>query len=357
MTEIEFRSFLKSDRAAVLSLFKAAFGKPRDESQWAWEYDDYRSRPIIVVADASGRIVGHYAVLPRALRIDGRAVLAGLVVDVMTHPDYGRRGVFVNSAQKAFSDAEMAGIDMLVGFPNEAAIRGHLKAGWSDLGHVRVYARPLRIKRALGVTRLEGCIPRGLVEFLDAVFCRFSYLTVCASPSRNTLAHISVDDFLAMIPSLDALIEGGIPADRVATVRSADWLAWRLNDPTGIHDIILARRNDTAEISGYMVLKFKELKGLRICAILDLVTADDSSNTIVDLTREAVRTALTRDCDACLVLGNPSAPNRWLLRRMMVLPTPKKLRFIARPLSKSSLPGCCSDLQNWYIEFIDHDVL
>lgn len=358
MTEILYRPYLESDKAAVLSLFEASFGKPRETSQWNWEYNDARIRPIVVVAETSGKVVGHYAVLPRTIGWNGENVDAGLVVDVMTHPSFGRKGVFVNSALEAFSRAKEVGIDLLIGFPNEAAIRGHMKVGWVDLGYIRVYARPLGIKGILKTTMLGNAIPDRILDFADELVRRVSSSLLGPSSLQGTLRHISVRDFLNLEPSVENLIGASIPSDKIATVRSKNWLSWRLSDPSGIHDVIVAGGGDSRGIAGYAILKFREKGGLRLCVVLDFAVRRDGNRKIAaELMSEAIRAALSRECDACLMLGNPSLPLKNRFRRMMFIPTPKKLRLIAKPLSKSSMPAGYFDNRNWYIEFIDHDVL
>lgn len=357
MTEIQYRPYLESDRTAVQALFEASFGTHRDDCQWAWEYEDPCFKSIVALADESGNIVGHYAVLPRVLIKDGKRIGAGLVVDVMTHPSYGRRGIFVNCARQAFSMAKDAGISLLIGFPNDAAIRGHLKVGWAEVGYLRVYARPLRVKKLLDVMGIGGVIPKGIVDFVDGLTDVIWRSLIGSTGQCDELNHMSITDFLRLGPQIEELSVRSIARGKISLTRQIDWLSWRLRDPTGIHEVIVARQDNAKAISGYAILKFREWKGLRLCVILDIAVDGRDRDTSTRLMREAIRESISRKCDACLILGNPSAFHKRWFRRMMILPVPKRLRLIVKSLSEANVPADYLNIRNWHIEFLDHDVL
>ena len=233
-----------------------------------------------------------------------------------------------------------------------------MKVGWVDMGYVRVYARPLGIKGILKATVLGDAIPDRILDLVDGFARKVSRSLLGPSSLCGTLSHISVQDFLNLEPSVEDLIGTTIPSDKIATVRTRDWLSWRLSDPSGVHDVIVAGGGDSGGIAGYAILKFRETRGLRLCVVLDFAVRRDGNRKIAtELMSEAIRAALSRECDACLMLGNPSLPLKNRFRRMMFIPTPKRLRLIVKPLSKSSISAGFFDNRNWYIGFIDHDVL
>jgi hypothetical protein len=357
MSDIRYREFAEGDESSLLSLFYSSFGKPREPAQWRWEYFGGPVKSVIVVAECDGRLVGHYAILPRMMSHKGKSISAGLVVDVMTHPDYGRRGIFVGSALEAFRIAKKDGVSTLEGFPNEAAIKGHRKVGWTEAGAISVLVRPIRSKGLLKSVMGSISIPTAAERIMDVLLESLSGITLGEGRPRPDIEELTVEQTLNLGPHLERFIVESLPANAVSNQRDIAWLKWRLSEPNSAHHVFVVKKKDSEEISGLLVLKIKQYKKMKAGAIFDLLVKDEDVNVATLLIKEAIRKSRALGCDVCLMLRSPAQRWRSATMRTFMLPTPKRLRFIVRSVDGSPLPEEYNKGMRWHIQLIDHDVL
>ena len=68
------------------------------------------------------------------MQVGAHQRLGSIVVDVMSHPDYRKQGMFTALGRAGLADAGQAGIDFSFGFPiRKEVMPGHLKVGWRHL--------------------------------------------------------------------------------------------------------------------------------------------------------------------------------------------------------------------------------
>lgn len=357
MSDIRYREFVEGDKSSLLSLFSASFGKPREPAQWRWEYFGGPVKIVIVVAECDGRIVGHYAILPRKITYKGTSINAGLVVDVMTHPEYGRRGIFVGSALEAFRIAKQDGMLILEGFPNEAAIKGHRKVGWTEVGEIGVLVRPIRSKGLLKIAMGGVSIPTAAGRIIDVILESLSRITLGVGPPRLDIEELTVEQSLNLGPRLEHFIIESLPANAISNQREIEWLRWRLSEPNSAHHVFVVKKGDSEEILGLLVLKIRQYKEMKAGAIFDLLVKGEDENIATLLIKEAIRKSRALECDVCLMLQSPAQRWRSATMRSFMLPTSKRLRFIVRAVDGSPLPEEYRDERRWHMQLIDHDVL
>jgi len=356
LTDITYRPFRDSDAEQVKSLFSAAFGKPKDPDHWRWEFLTPEKRALIVVAESENKIVGHYAMLPRDYLAGGAVVRSALVVDVMTHPDFGRRGIFTGCGQAAFDLAKSNGIQMLVGFPNDAAIRGHLKVGWSELGRVPIFARPLDGAAISAVLSRRLPVPRAVKALLRTFVEALNRTTLRTGDGRATLEWIDGSRIEAIADELGSFIHLALSPYPVRLRRDVQWLKWRLADPDCPSKVLVARDGGSGPIIGYLVLKVKDREGFRSGAIIDLLTATQDEALARVLLREGLRESWKAKCTVAVALGSPCKMASIPFGSVLMFRTPRSLRFIVRDVGGTGLPDLARDLESWHLSFIDHDV-
>jgi hypothetical protein len=357
MSDIRYRRFEPRDRDSVLRLFKDSFGKPKDVTQWEWEFLGGPKPAIIVVAEVEGRIVGHYAVLPRRILVGHEVVESGLVVDVMTHPDFGKRGIFVNSGLEAFRQTRASGIRMLMGFPNDAAIRGHLKIGWRELGNVAVIARPLRIRSIVKMAGDRLKLPGPMIRFGDALLRCLNNVSLGSTRDDIEVEWTGPEGYASLGGEIEPFLKKCVSEHLVANSRDGDWYSWRVRDPSGTTLIGVFRSKRSRDVQGFAVLRIKERDGVRTGAIMDMLAPREAVDLQRRMLQEMLRKALSEECELLIVLGSPAAQRGKALSRMLMFRTPKKLRYIVRSTDDEKLPDLVLSLENWHIELIDHDVI
>jgi hypothetical protein len=352
MLDPTYRPYSNGDEPSVLSLFEAAFRHSKDPREWEWEFLDYQERSIITVAEVDGKIVGHYAIIPRTMNVKGLDTKVGLVVDVMTHPDTSHRGVFLKSGLTSFRYAEESGLLFIIGFPNEAAIAGHRRVGWVELEKIRLLTRPLRFYDLQRKLEIYFKVPIVLGRIVDKLLTALSGEK--EEKRRNNVSWISVEEMIGLGQELEEFIHESLKRFKIANARHLDWLTWRLSEPGCEHHIALVRSLD-GRILGLVILRIKTSGDIGVGDILDLLVREGDSRTTKMLLRAAIGRSCREGCVRCNLLRNPARRRTIPSLGTLMIPVPGRIRFAFRPIGDAKLPGFFNDLDNWYIDLIDLD--
>ncbi|MEO6711249.1 MAG: GNAT family N-acetyltransferase, partial [Planctomycetota bacterium] len=131
-----------ADRAEQTRLYNACFRKPLDVAGLVWRYDENpMGRAISLLArPPQGEGVSGYACNPRiAVSRGEHAALIGETGDVMTHPDWRKRGIFSQLDRAAMAEAKLAGWPLVFGLPNRRSAHIFLELGWERVGTLRLW--------------------------------------------------------------------------------------------------------------------------------------------------------------------------------------------------------------------------
>jgi GNAT superfamily N-acetyltransferase len=161
----EIREYRSGDEREILALFGRVFGRERSAAHWHWKFaasPALGAQISLAVEKHSGRIAGHYAVVPIRLNWMGRPVLAAQSVDTMVHPDAQGQGLFEATASHLYAVLGERGVRLVYGVPNANSYPGFVrKLGWKRLAYLRSYQRRLSIgapiARAFG-SRVLGAL-------------------------------------------------------------------------------------------------------------------------------------------------------------------------------------------------------
>lgn len=299
---IHVRMYRDEDLPAVLDLLRASLGESsllqRTPELFQWKHlDNPFGRSVMLVAEVDDTIVGLRAFMQWQLDYGADIVRCGRAVDTATHPGYLRRGIFRRLTMEALDVAHDIGIQLVFNTPNERSRAGYLTMGWSDVGPVRVIARPhptrlLRIRRRL-FPSLDELVPAA---------------TPIASDSRGD---IEIADE----------VPGGEPVPLgLRTPRSNPYLRWRFaGHPT-------ARYGAVVRSAGAAVLRANLRNGRS-----ELVISDALGPNPTEAVRSAVRMS---KADYDVAAFPPGSPGRRAARRagMLAVPGIAALRLVARPV-------------------------
>jgi Acetyltransferase (GNAT) domain len=123
--KFQIRTATAADAPGVRRIFAAAFGRELTAEEWEWKYPRNPDGWISVVAEAEGRIVGHYGGWPMRAIIGGRERTIMSLGDVITEKSVralgGRRNVFRSMAERMFAILRERDIPFGFGFPNPRA--------------------------------------------------------------------------------------------------------------------------------------------------------------------------------------------------------------------------------------------
>jgi len=131
-----------AEREEQARLFNACFKKPIDAAGLAWRYDEnpHGAAVSFVTRPRAGQAVSGYACSPRRMLVGGdETTLAavGQTGDVMTHPEWRKRGLFSDLDRAAMAETRRRGWPLVFGLPNRRSAHIFLELGWEQVGTVR----------------------------------------------------------------------------------------------------------------------------------------------------------------------------------------------------------------------------
>jgi hypothetical protein len=363
------RDYEPGDETEIVALFERVFKKTMgpDESleHWRWEYLENPVGPrLIKLVWHEERLVGHYAVSPRCVVVDGEERLAALSLDTMTDPEYGRQGIFSASAEACYADMAKGGLAFVYGFPTRTSIRGishSLK--WTMVMPTPVLVKPIDVgayvaERArvapLGsllspmsraVTRVPGAANRVGAGVRRRLGRR--------APAR-TIEFDRFDDWA------DGLWESVAHQHRMWVKRDASFLRWRY-DARPQSNYRRVRVELDGEVYGYAVLEMSEREQGRVCFVMDLVARVEEPQVLAALLRYIERMARSEACVFVCAMVGPKSPMRPALLRHAYLPLPERffpqeLYFGTRVMAGHEAPAIMNP-GSWQLTWGDEDVL
>lgn len=120
-------------RDRILALLGHDPAVPFREEEWNWFYaDNPVGPPLISLYVENDRVLGHYAIIPTRLSVDGQPFTAYRSMSTMVHPDARGRGLFTILAQRVYDMVTSSAAPLVYGFPNKNSAPGFVKyLGWT----------------------------------------------------------------------------------------------------------------------------------------------------------------------------------------------------------------------------------
>lgn len=118
---MEIKQYKTGDEAQILELFKLAFNKEMTPEYWKWRFQDnpFTKDIMIHLMWDGDKMVGHYAICPIEMVIDGEVCMTAFSMTTMTHPEYNGRGIFTQLSSSLYEELKTQhGYKMVWGFPN-----------------------------------------------------------------------------------------------------------------------------------------------------------------------------------------------------------------------------------------------
>ena len=302
--------------------------------------------------DTEAPSAGQVAVVPLRVEVHGQPGVAGLVLNVATHPRWRGRGVFAALLTHAAAENERRGLRYSFALPNPSSTPAFLRhAGFADAGSVPLLLAPLDAG-ALAATR------RGLARVGVGIGARL--LAAFGAARRARPSALPVDEVPADWEGFDALWTRLRAMRSVAVVRDRTFAAWRFGAcPTRRYRLYVARSG--GDVAGFVVTRLAPVLGMPAGLVVDLAlvpgpAADEAGAALLARAFDefaAGRAALA----ASLML--PHVAEYRALRAAGFFPCPRLLepqpfRVVLRP----HRPGMSSSgLAGWFLSMADYDVI
>ncbi|HKP53908.1 MAG TPA: GNAT family N-acetyltransferase [Chloroflexia bacterium] len=276
----DVRPYRPGDENALAALFLRVFGKEVTPKWWLWKLKGLTS-PVenvwVAVAQDDERIIGQYTGIPVRLKLGETIRDAMVSVDIMTDPDFRRRGVLTKMATIVYEAWAAAGVVGVLGLPNEQWGTRTSALGWVRLFPLRWLRLPLRLDvMAAG----SGKVPGPLLPPAKAVGALGSRI-LRARWQRKTWrsAGVSIEEVTssANLPAFDALWAKLSGRYRNMVVRDGEWIKWRYLEAVGNrYRVLLA--STSGGPAGYIAYRVDMAPGRPTGYIADLFTAPDTQN-------------------------------------------------------------------------------
>ncbi len=133
---MELKDYKVGDENKIIELFELVFKQKMSLEQWYWRFaKNPAGQFLIKLMWEEDKLIGHYAVSPVTMMIDGVPTLTAHSLTTMTHPDYGGRGIFKSLSLALYDELENnLGCEAIWGFPNNNSHFGFVKSlGWSNI--------------------------------------------------------------------------------------------------------------------------------------------------------------------------------------------------------------------------------
>jgi GNAT superfamily N-acetyltransferase len=339
-------------------LFDSAFPEHRGMAaasveHYQWKFHGLPARPTSYeyVATEAGRLLGYYAAIPYPYEIAGRSVTAGMVCDVMTHPDARGKGVFTELGRFALAEIQAAGVDFVTGYPVRPEVMGgHLRAGWDVAFEMPMYLRPLRTDAILAARHLGALAGVGNlgVAAYHGLLARGTggekYTSFDADPA-DIVGSASFARFL------DAWA-GSVPNH---LVKSAEFYGWRLGAPGVRYRAFLVQRGEMLVAAA--VGRSAVLNGVPSLALLDVMVLPGHEQALTTLYRDLATEARRRRDEAIVTMMSRASARRYRLLRHSFLRSPFVFKLILRSTSASLSVDSLCDERDWHLMWIDSDDL
>lgn len=355
MTDYEIRPFKPGDRDGFLDLYQEVLGGRKGDEWFDWKYDN---NPFVgfvpmYVTEHEGEIVGARPFFALSMAIGETRTLTLHAGDLMVHPDHRRRGLFTSMTEKAvdeFADS----CPIVFTFPNERALSGYRKFGWTVVSERTCWFRiqnPRQIVRAK-----EGRTPVGLAAEIGTPFLKAHHRI--KQRNRDVDSELSVrkeED----IPTgeLSALYRSSVPTE-IHAIRDDTFYDWRFKNPDWDYTTYIAEERGEP-VTG--IVTGTDNTDARITKLTEVVPLGGHEDSLQVLFERIISDHETTDMFIAPSQGIPKS----VLRNFGFLPdNGPPISFFASPTThvvrvlddeeKMSEIGV-KDPENWKMTFVEED--
>lgn len=131
----------ETDENKFLNLFETIFKRKVSGNLIEWFEKPY-GKNIWAIADEkdTGRFIGIYGLMPLEFFFKGKEIKGYLCHSVGIIPDYQGKGLFQYIGEYTLTRT-VKSQEIVLGFPNLSAFKGHKRIGWSDIGRMNFYVK------------------------------------------------------------------------------------------------------------------------------------------------------------------------------------------------------------------------
>lgn len=347
-------SYVSGDEHQIKDLQKLIYGdelEPEKESSgfWKWEFiNNPYEKAFINTAKVDKKIVGHYAVIPLEYKLLDDIVKAGLVVDIMTHPDYRKQGMFVSLGRSSMDWMKNNGFAFSTGYPyKDNVMPGHKKVGWEEVFDLNVYVIPIDTKN-ISVTLSKNKIKQKMLNLGLKTYITFRKYK-CSSKDKN----IKITKLERFPKNIEKFFDKVNDDFSFIQNRTFEFLKWRYDD-TPDRKYGKYFLYDKEMLSGYVVVRKMKIFNLSTLFIVDMLGI---TNFHYELLLDHIYNLYSRsNIDLISFAVSPNTKIISILKKKRFLKSGSKFHLISYDCGQN-LQLIRDNSQNSYITSHDFDVM
>jgi GNAT superfamily N-acetyltransferase len=263
--EYSVRPYMLEDRPSLEELYRAVYGEVwRDKSNLEWTIDRPLKEGGAIVVMQNGTVASAQPYCDMELHTPWGPDRATLFMDLATHPDHRRRGLFRRVVIAARDAAFQRGASIILTTPNRISSHGfQMMPDWRRLCGLDCLIFPLGSGDCIQDSGLISGLAR-LALAAGALFCGRSI-----KPEKDTNVLWS--------PGIDAdeLWERASKEGDILVKRDRAFLEWRFRSN---YQLFLAR--DSRRPAAYAAVRVVSRAGLKVGMVMDCVAADDGESAV-----------------------------------------------------------------------------
>lgn len=350
------RDYHDGDEHNINDLFNSIFNKNRTLDGWNWEFKRNPEGIKLLVAVDNHHIIGHLGSLHRGIKIEHKNTLASLEVDGMTHPDYGRSGIFISLGKRLLSDFEKEDIDIVLGFPNYKALPGHRKLNCIELFSLYVMIRPVNFQNIA-----KKMFSNRFLRLISEKMGKFTFRVIYRVRKEKLGEDVIFKSVSRFDDRFDRFWEEACSSHPIILTRNSRYLNWRyIECPEKRYQIFIAENKK--RVLAMVIVRVFERFGLRNGVIVDILAIQNHENVVQSLVQKAMKHLEDKEVDLIACSIPQWSAYRRILRKCGFVNCPKRLNpkeepFIIYPISKDIDMDMIKNPRNWFITWGDTDVV
>lgn len=362
-----------SDLSEVVAFFKAAYADQFNASEykneddiikrWKWANIENPNRdglgPLAWICreNSSKKIIGHFGVIPIALKCKDRYYPAVWGRDLVVLPEFRKLGLGPFLVAGVLKELKNRAVIFLA-----AGVRDHVypmykKFGFADMGLISLYVR-VNCLRDIIRSKINNRLLASLLSILGNLGLKIVDMPVQIKERIHKMnSDISIEQIECFDNSFDKLWETASVSFGLIARRDSAYLNWRFIDqPYWNYKIFKALRKDNSFPSGYIILREGVGRGLRTGVITDLFASANDLPIIKSLIYYAISYFRNKDDIAlirCNILNKEIAG---VIRGCGFMNIPCKERFMFTNIENGLETDFFSDRRNWFVDYADSDL-
>lgn len=266
-----------AEREEQTRLFGQCFKKPIEVDGLRWRYDQNPHGRAVTALSRPVHLEGHdgvsgYACSPRRALVHGdESTLAtiGETGDVMTHPDWRRRGLFSELDRRVMAETGRQGWALVFGLPNRRSAHIFLELGWEEIGTIRPWTHLLKSDAAARRARFSEGRKASLLAPWHARGSRAALRRLEAAGASHDVRRL--DSFPPEVEQLSRTVEREFG---FMVRRDANYLDWRfVRAPSGLFRALGVYSSD-GRFAGYVVVQLPR-PGEALGYLVDVLAPDE----------------------------------------------------------------------------------